>query len=123
MALEELTNDSLIKEYLDEAMKATLRCADVSGSMLTYLGHNFLQTESLDIVEFCRKHLSDFQSSIHNDIALEADFMDTELIVRVNANQMRKVLNHLITNACESLDGNKGKISLMTKLISASDIW
>jgi len=35
---------------------------------------------------------------------------------------MQQVLNHLITNAIESIGGNKGKISLVTKTVKGSDI-
>jgi len=124
LALEELPKGSLIHDYLIEAMKATHRCADVSGSMLYYLGQNFLQTESLDITEFCRKNLSNFQSqsSANSGITIETDLIDTELFVRANAGQMKQVLNHLITNAYESIGENKGRISLVTKTIPASDI-
>ncbi|MBF0203767.1 MAG: PAS domain S-box protein [Desulfamplus sp.] len=122
LAIEELPDDSLIHEYLSDAMEATRSCADVSGSMLSYLGHNYLQTESVDIAEFCRNNLPNFQSLVHNDIVLEADLIDTELFVRVNFNQMQQVMNHLITNACESIVDNKGKITLITKIIPVSDI-
>ncbi|MBF0229252.1 MAG: response regulator [Desulfamplus sp.] len=124
LALEELPDDSLIRDNLTEAMKAARRCSDVSGAMLTYLGQSFIKTESLDIADFCRKHLPDFQSSVHKNIAIETDLSDTELIVSANANQMQQVLNHLITNASESIGENKGKISLSltTRTIPASDI-
>jgi len=124
MALEELPDDSLIRYNLTEAMKAARRCADVSGSMLTYLGHSLAQTQSLDIVELCRKNLHELQSQslANSGITIETNLMDAELFVRVNANQMQQVLNHLITNACESIGENKGKISLVTRIIKSSDI-
>ncbi|MBF0388462.1 MAG: PAS domain S-box protein, partial [Desulfamplus sp.] len=122
LALYDLPEDSLIRERLMDAMKAARRCADVSGSMLTYLGQSFIQTESLDIADFCRKHLPDFQSSVLNDITIEVKLMDTELLVRANAGQMQQVLNHLITNAYESIGENKGRINLITKAIPSEDI-
>ncbi|MGD9733352.1 MAG: PAS domain S-box protein [Desulfamplus sp.] len=122
LALEMLPDDSLIRDNLTEAMKAARRCSDVSGSMLTYLGQSVVRAESIDISEFCRMNLPDFQSSVHDGITIETDITDTELIVRVNSNQMQQVLNHLITNACESIGENKGIINLITKTIPASDI-
>ncbi|MBF0259834.1 MAG: response regulator [Desulfamplus sp.] len=124
LALEELPDDSLICDNLKEAMKAAHRCSDVSGSMLTYLGQSFVKPELIDIGESCRKNLPELQSSLHGGITIEADLIDTELIVRANANQMQQVLNHLITNAIESIGENKGRISLSltTRTITASDI-
>jgi len=124
LALDDLPEESLIREKLMEALKAARRCSDVSGSMLTYLGQSFAKTESLDIGEFCRKSLPDIQLSVHKNIVIETDLSNTELTVIANPNQMQQVLNHLITNACESIGENKGGISLSltTRTIPASDI-
>ncbi len=124
LALEELSDDSLIRYNLTEAMKAARRCADVSGSMLTYLGQSVVKTESVDISELCRKNLSTFQSqsSANIGITIETDLVEAELFVRVNTHQMQQVLNHLITNACESIGENKGRISLITRTIRVSEM-
>lgn len=126
LALDDLHEDSSVRENLIAAMKAARRSSDVSGAMLTYLGQSLAQTQSLDIGEFCRKHLPNLQSqsSANSGITIETDLIDTELIVSANANQMQQVLNHLITNACESIGENNGKISLSltTRTIPASDI-
>ncbi|MBF0390251.1 MAG: response regulator, partial [Desulfamplus sp.] len=124
LALEELPDDSLIRDNLTEAMKAARRCSDVSGAMLTYLGQSFIKLEPIDICEFCRKYLPELKSSVQNNITIETNLIDKELSVSANANQILQVLKHLITNACESIGENKGRISLSltTRTISASDI-
>ncbi|MBF0574285.1 MAG: PAS domain S-box protein, partial [Desulfamplus sp.] len=122
LALEYLPNDALIHKYLIQAMKAANRCADVSGSMLTYLGQNFVKTESIDISKFCQTHLPILQPLFNNNITIDTKLSDSELIVRANAGQMQQILNHLITNACESIGEKKGRINLTTKTMPASDI-
>ncbi|MBF0210577.1 MAG: PAS domain S-box protein [Desulfamplus sp.] len=122
LALYDLPEDSLIRERLMDAMKAARRCADVSGSMLTYLGQNFVKMESIDISKFCQKHLPNLQSSFNNNISIETNLSDRELLVCANAGQMQQVLNHLITNAYESIGENKGRINLITKAIPSEDI-
>jgi len=122
LALEDLPEESLIRAKLIAAMKAARRCSDVSGSMLTYLGQSIVKAELIDISEFCRKNLLNLQSSFNNKINMDINLSDTELLVRANAGQMQQVLNHLITNACESLGNNKGTISLVTRKIRASDM-
>ncbi|MGD9733513.1 MAG: ATP-binding protein [Desulfamplus sp.] len=121
-ALEELPDDSLIRDNLTEAMKAANRCADVSGSMITYLGQTVVKPELIDISEYCRKSLTKLQSSINRGITIETNFIDRELLIRSNESQMEKVIKHLITNASESIGEKKGRINLITKTISASDI-
>ncbi|MBF0573812.1 MAG: response regulator [Desulfamplus sp.] len=122
LALEYLPKDSLIHGYLVEAMKAANRCADVSGSMLTYLGQNFVKPELIDISEYCKKNLTNFQSSINSGITIETNFIDRELFIRCNQSQMEKIIKNLITNAVESIDNNKGKIRLSTNTILKSEI-
>ncbi|MBF0574084.1 MAG: transporter substrate-binding domain-containing protein, partial [Desulfamplus sp.] len=122
LALEEISDDSLIRKNLTHAIKAAHKCSDVSSSMLTYLGQSVVKTESIDISKFCRNHLLNFQSSARDGISIEAEFMDIELPVRLNENQMLKVLKHLIDNAFESIGKNKGKVKLITKTVLASDI-
>lgn len=122
LALESIPEDSVLRYNIVEAINGTYRCADVSGAMLTYLGHNFTKSQPIDISEFCRTSLSNFRDSVHSDIAIETNLTDGELIVNANAGQIKEVLTNLISNAYESIGQNKGVICLNTKIISASDI-
>ncbi|MBF0303884.1 MAG: PAS domain S-box protein, partial [Desulfamplus sp.] len=122
LALEELSKESLIRENLFEALKAARRCADVSGSMLTYLGQIIVQRESIDITEFCRTNLPQLQLLVHKGIAIDGNLTDNQFIVSANAGQMQQILNNLIINASESIGKNKGRIVLATKIMSAYDI-
>lgn len=122
LALDDLPEESLVREKLIAAMRAALRCSDVSGSMLTYLGQSFVKIEPIDISEFCRKHLPNLQSSLNANISIETELSDRELLVRANGGQMQQVLNHLITNGCESIGEKQGRISLVTKTMPATDI-
>ncbi len=122
LALEDLTEDSFIRENILQAMKAVIRASDVSGSMLTYLGQRIVKAEPLDISEICRKSLAILPSFANNCIKIETNLADTELIIRANEGQMQQIMNHLITNAYESIVENSGKISIVTKPVNASDI-
>lgn len=122
LALESIPEDSVLRYNIVEAINGTYRCADVSGAMLTYLGHNFTKSQPIDISEFCKTSLSNFRDSMYSDIAIETNLTDDELIVNANAGQMKEVLTNLINNAYESIGQNKGVICLNTKIISASDI-
>jgi len=122
MALEDLPDDSLVRHNLIGAMNAARRSSDVSGAMLTYLGQTIVKPEFFNISEFCLKNLSGFQSLSHIGITIEAVSLNKEMIVSANASHINQILTHLITNACESIGKNKGKINIVIKRISASDI-
>lgn len=122
LALEDLPQDSVVLGNIIEAMKAARLCSNVSLAMLTYLGHSIVKPELINISKFCRSSLAHFESSLHNNITITADFTDAEITVRANADQIRQVLTHLINNASESIGNAKGIVKLSIKVISASDI-
>ncbi len=122
LALEELPYDSFVREYLVEALKATKRCSDVSGTMLTYLGQTNTKFESIDISNFCKKNIPQFQSSAPIGVLVESEFMDGEIVVNANDGQMLHLLKHLVNNAFESIGQNRGTIKLITKIVKASEI-
>ncbi|MBF0411895.1 MAG: response regulator [Desulfamplus sp.] len=123
LALADLPDGSLISENLIEAIQAAQKSSDISGSMLTYLGQTVVNLESIDISECCQKCLSMFKSSNNNSaITIESNLLDRELIVRANSGQMHQVLNHLISNAFESIVENSGRIRIATKIISGAEI-
>ncbi|MBF0202765.1 MAG: transporter substrate-binding domain-containing protein [Desulfamplus sp.] len=122
LTLEDLPKQSLIRNNIMKAIKATSRCADISGSMLTYLGQSIIKPELFDISEFCHKNLLNVQSSNHKNISIEANLIDAELLVHANESQMQQIMNHLITNAYEAIGKDKGRINIVTKKVMASDI-
>ncbi len=122
LALDELPDNSLARESIIDAMDSARRSSDVSKMMLTYLGQTVVENKFIDISEFCRKNLPKFQTLVHSGITIDADIKETDLIVSANEGQMHQILNHLITNACESIGDNTGIITIVTHTMGKSDI-
>ncbi len=117
-----LSGDVAIRENLTEAIQATHRSSEISGLMLTYLGQSAGKSEPLDLSELCRQKLSMLKDAIPEGVAFEIDLLPSGPIIRSNADQMRQVLSHLITNGCESIAHNMGTVTLSTRIIQASEI-
>lgn len=122
LALGDLDSNSRVKKNITEATKAAKRCSDVSRTMLTYIGHNVVKCERVDLSKFCRANLSVFSSLFKNNITMETLLSDEEIIVFANQHQMELIVTNLIINASESIGGNQGRITFTTKLVSQSDI-
>ena len=122
LALDDLPSDAAAREFLTEAMKATRRASEVSGLMLTYIGQSTGKQEILDLSECCRQNLPLIQDTLQKDIVLETAFMTAGPLVSANADQVRQVLTHLISNGAEASGNRKGKVTLIIKAIPASDI-
>jgi len=122
LALDDLPGDTNIHEFLYQAMMAAQRSTEISGLMLTYLGQVTIKLEILNLSEICYHDLQFFQDTIPKNITLETDFMVPGPVVEANANQVRIVLTHLITNGAESIGDRNGEIALEIKTIPKSDI-
>ncbi len=122
MALEDCPGNAVYRENLNEAMRASLRSAEISGSMLTYLGQKAGKSRKMDLSRLCLEKMSLLRTTVPRGIVLETDFMSVGSTVLVDDTQMQMVLLHLITNAAEAIGDNKGRIRLTTRNLSVSDI-
>jgi hypothetical protein len=64
LAIDSLPQGAEYAHNLQAAMGAAQKSAEVSGLMLTYLGHSFDNREPLDLSEVCRRNLPLLQSSL-----------------------------------------------------------
>ncbi|MFH2092338.1 MAG: transporter substrate-binding domain-containing protein [Pseudomonadota bacterium] len=122
LALDGLPGNTQTCEFLTQAMKATRRSSEISGLMLTYLGQGAGKRESIDLSETCRQNIPLLEDIIKKEIILETDFLSPGPCVAGDANQIRRVLTHLVANSSESIEGVDGKITLAVKMISTPQI-
>ena len=102
LALDDLSGDIEIRDFLIDALEATHRSMEISGLMLTYLGMTMSKREPLDLSEVCRRNLPHLKNALPKSLAFEADVMPAGPIVIANTNQVLQVLMHLITNSAEA---------------------
>jgi CheY-like chemotaxis protein len=103
-------------------MLAALKAAEISGLMLTYLGHSAAKHELLDLSEICRRSLPLLQAAAINGIVIKANLPFPGPIIKADVNQIQQILTNLTTNARESIDENQGAINLTVKTVSSIDI-
>jgi PAS domain S-box-containing protein len=122
LALDCLPANAIPRKYLINAIKANRRSSDVSGLLLTYLGQNTSQLETLDLSKICQQCLSGIEALIPSGISIENNFMSPGPVVHANASQLQQVLTILITNAWEAIKDATGGISVVTKTVPTSII-
>ncbi|MFH0998850.1 MAG: ATP-binding protein [Pseudomonadota bacterium] len=122
MALNVLPQDMAAVQYLNEAMNAACRSAEVSSRMLTYLGQATGKKESLDLSEVCRQSVILLQAAAPKDMILKTDFPSCGPIIRANSGQLEQILAQLVTNAWEAAGKNQGTIGLTVKTVSRANI-
>jgi PAS domain S-box-containing protein len=109
-------------KYISSAMQAARRAAEISSSMLTYLGQSFAQRDPLDFSATCRTGLAGLRAVIPKDVDMVVDFPTDGPSVNGNVYQVHQVLKNLVTNAWESQIRQRGNIHLSMKTIKPEDI-
>ncbi len=112
LAMLELPKGWNVYENLISAFKAASRAAELSGSMVTYLGHKLGKQESLDLSEVCRKSLCLLQAGMPKVVDLKIDFPSSGPTIKANANQIHDVLKNLMVNAWEALGDDQSTVQL-----------
>lgn len=122
LAILDLPIDVEPVNRLNNAMQAAYKAAEVSGLMLTYLGHTTGKHIPLSLSELCRKSLPLLQVAATKDLILELDLSSPDLTINGNANQIQQILLNLVNNAQEALGESQGDINLAVKTVSLVDI-
>ena len=121
LALMDLAPEAPV-ELLHQALKASHRAAEISGLMLTYLGHSAGRRELLDLACLCLSSLPLLRLGMGKDVVLETDAPTPGPTIKADAGQIQQVLKNLVTNAFESVGDAQGTIHLTIKTVSLADI-
>ncbi len=122
MVLDDLPGDAEIRENLLQSLMAAQKAAEVSHSMLSYLGQTPGQLESMDLSGACRQSLCLLQAAIPKGVILNVDFPVSGPVIRAHADQIQQILTHLTTNARESFSNTQGSIHLSIRTVAHGDI-
>jgi signal transduction histidine kinase/ABC-type amino acid transport substrate-binding protein/ActR/RegA family two-component response regulator len=118
---ENTSEDTFIAD-LSAAMRAADQAAEVSRSMLTYLGKVTGNRTPLNLAEICKRSLLLIQATLPEKIAFKTDFPIPHPAITTNANQIQLILTHLVSNAMEAIGDSRGTIHLTVKMVSPADI-
>ncbi|WP_028324764.1 PAS domain S-box protein [Desulfatirhabdium butyrativorans] len=122
MAIDDSRKGIASTDFLEAALQAAHRAADVCRMMLTYLGQKLEQHRPIDLSDTCRQRVSLLQAAIPQNILFETDFPSSGPIIRADSRQVQQVLLNLVSNARESISEDQGKIRLAIQIVSAEDI-
>jgi len=109
-------------KYVTSAMQAARRAAELSSSMLTYLGQSLAQQEPLDFAATCHTVLARLRAVVPKEVDMVVDFPTGGPGVNANAYQVHQVLKNLVTNAWEAQNQHRDTIHLSMKTIKPEDI-
>jgi PAS domain S-box-containing protein len=122
LALDDLPQGSALHHQVTEAMKASGRAAEVSRSMLTYLGQTASKKEVIDFTETAGEAILFIGTSLPKNVLLEANIPPDEMKILADASHIRQILTNLILNASEAIGKQEGFVTVAVHPVPASDI-
>ncbi|WP_028581780.1 hybrid sensor histidine kinase/response regulator [Desulfogranum japonicum] len=122
LAVKYLPRDTESREFILSAIDGAKKAAEMSGSMLTYLGQTNSSHEPVDLAATCRDVLETLRPFIPKTTSLAADLPTDGLIINANAGQIGQVVDNLVTNAWESQRGSEGTVEVRIEAVKSVDI-
>jgi signal transduction histidine kinase/CheY-like chemotaxis protein len=110
------------ERFVTMARQATEKAAEVSKSMLTYLGKTSLERKPLYLAELCRDSLALPALAQPSNMTLETELPTPGPICSVDADQFRLALTHLATNAWEAMAQTPGCLRLRLRTVGSAGI-
>lgn len=113
LALEELpVEDSRIRARLCDALKASQNGADIGAMLLMYLGHTVKGQAAVDFSRLTAKYIDRFEHEQRDGVAIDFKAVEQSPIVAADPELLERLLHSLLTNAVESFEVRKGKITV-----------
>jgi signal transduction histidine kinase len=122
LALADAPRSAGPQEALTDALEAAGRASQLGALMLTYLGQTVTRRNPLDLAEICRQALNEFRTKVPSRLTFKTDLPSGGPTVKGNGQQLRQVLENLLTNAVEAFGERAGDISVRLHCVPAAAI-
>ncbi|SHO53918.1 hybrid sensor histidine kinase/response regulator [Desulfopila aestuarii] len=101
-----------VTPHLDRTRQSLLKAAELSKTMLYYLGQVPSQMRSIDLVDSLSSLLPIIRSTIHGEIDFNFTSEPGPITIKGDSVQIAQILNNLITNAVEAIGSRRGTLTV-----------
>ena len=122
LVVDRLPSGDTSKTDLTVAIQEADKAAEVSQSMLTYIGHVTEKREPLELSEVCRKILPLIEVTLPSNLLLKTILQIPSPVIKANSDQIRQIMVNLLTNAWEAIGDRQGTIDLTVKTVLTENI-
>ncbi len=110
LALADLGAKDAVREQVAAASEAASRAALLTQQMLAYSGRGAFVKEFVDLARVAETLRLELEERLPPGVRLELDLATEAGSVDADPGQMRQLVNNLVANACDALDGISGTI-------------
>lgn len=114
---QDLPPDSDLSERLQEVIEAGHRAAELSNQMLAYSGKGRFLARPLDLSHEVEEMLRILKIELPEGVRIHSHLPGGLTAIDADPAQIRQLVNNLITNATDSLGGEKGDLDISTSQI------
>ena len=122
LVLSEVPSGAEPDERLSDALSAARSAAQVSTTLLGYLGQADKEKGPQNLSEVIRQSLPILRAATPSGVELESDLPSPGPTVNVSVGQIRQVLENLVTNAWEATRPNTGTIRVAVREVPRDEI-
>lgn len=116
LALMLLTTETDAAEHIKGAMKASKHASRLTQQLLAYSGIGDFTVAEIDLNDIIRDSVYLLEVAVPRNVQLKTNLYPESLSFRGSTTQMQQVIMNLIINAAESLQEQKGTVSIKTGL-------
>ena len=114
LASFETPPENEVKLFLDNAMKAARKSAELARQMLAYSGQGVFEIVDVNLNDIVTQNAQIFRTAVPRTINLEIDLGQEIPFVKADPGQIQQIMMNLITNAAEALEAKVGTIRIST---------
>ena len=120
--LQELSQNSSARHFVQEIQRAGERCAALTGQLLAFSRKQMLHPVSLDLHRVIRDLMALLRSLIGEHITIVLQLDSTPRWVKVDAVQLEQVLLNLAVNARDAMP-HGGTLTISTGQVFPDEVW
>lgn len=117
LALFDAPQGSEQHRFLNNAMQAAHRAAEISRFMLTYVGQTALKAETIDPATTAREAGTLMMVSLSPNMHIRIDLPPADVMVKADGVHVTQILTNLMTNAVEAFEDREGTINLTMDVV------
>lgn len=120
LAEMKLPPGSPARTHLEEATLSARKAAKLTSQMLAYSGKGHFVMSKLDLSQMVEEMSSLLHNSISQKISLDFAISSSLPDIRGDATQIHQMIQNLVVNAAEAIEGNVGKICITTASVEVT---
>ncbi|MBN2297215.1 MAG: PAS domain S-box protein, partial [Deltaproteobacteria bacterium] len=114
LALADLSPVSGSRRFIDQALLAGRRAADLTNQMLAYSGRGRFDLKSFDISDLVEEMARLLNASISKTVSLNLQLEEGLPSIIADPSQIQQIVMNLIVNASEAVGDNAGNVTIST---------